>query len=102
MSAASRHSRSAAMSSRLPNSSGETLAAGWQGTETCFGATQGILMTISGSQTPISARSTDKRASQGFLLERYSMANPRRRLTGGADLIRRLVQQARQAHRATR
>jgi len=65
------------MSNRLPNPCGETLAAGWQGTETRFGATQGTLMTISGSQ------STDKRASQGFLLERYSMANPRRRLTGG-------------------
>jgi hypothetical protein len=65
------------MSSRLPSSCGETLAVGWQGTETRFGATQGILMEISGSQ------STNRRASQGFLLERYSMAKPRRRLTGG-------------------
>jgi hypothetical protein len=45
--------------------------------ETRFGATQGILMEIAGSQ------STNRRASQGFLLERYSMAKPRRPLTGG-------------------
>jgi hypothetical protein len=74
---ASRHSSSAAMSSRLPSSSGETLAVGRQGTETRFGASEGILMEIAGSQ------STNRRAGQGFLLERYSMAKPRRPRTGG-------------------
>jgi len=66
------------MSSRLPSSSGETLAVGRQGTATCCSRTQGVLNEIQPPQP------SNTCTNQGRLRKRNSMANPPgRRLSGG-------------------
>jgi hypothetical protein len=68
---ASRHSSSAAMSSRLPRCSGETLAVGRQGTATRCSLSHGVLSEIPASQP------SNNCTNQGRLLERNWMAKPR-------------------------
>src|SRR4029453_14672059 len=75
---ASRHSSSAAMSSRLASSSGETWTVGRQGTETRFSLLQGVLEEIPPPQP------SNNCTNQGRLPYRNSMAKPPGRpFTGG-------------------